>query len=1001
MKKCKVLFISLSFLIVLAVMVGSFFAFLQPRVEAANEYIDASNIPGLQMEKSLIKNNDYAYSLQLDTYTTEKVEYYRDTVYSPVDIIFVVDCSNSMTFNMHNDLAAIGNPSRMDYSKDAMIKFLDEIVSQSKAHGNLDCRLSMISYGHALSYTARPYNGHLSVIDDYQTIKKAINNLEATKLGGCTHTQLAMEKALDVLNNIKGQSGYSMEDRKRVVVLFTDGAPTQAISSLVDQFNENVANGAIAAANTIKNSAFVYTVGIGEGIPSIPPVPDCDTFAGDATETKNNYGRFLQYVSSNYNEAKTLQGSADITAPQIGTDSVGKPVYDSYCYTTNDADVLKAAFESIAEEIVVKEVISESVDNSTVIKDFMTPYFEVDTSIPVTVYKIPYIGYDSAGKRVFDEGKWLEISADTEVYSDRVYVKNLDYSGNIVSDTTDLSGNTTYNGYKFRIRIPIKPKDGFLGGNNVPTNTEESGVYSDNNDVCWGTFVSPTVDVPLKTLQSLSADEMNVYAGQLYTKDELINNAVVTFNDGAWDVNVDGVINYDVPQDMLEAAYNDYKTSYYQTNGVEITDADFQEIQPSIYEEVKQKYNYGLEPWENEFVNIEDLHMSDIGYYSNFGKFYQGEYYFQDAGFYGNGSSDIIDIYTSISLKDDPSKVSTKSIGADVNVFHPQITYSDAVVKYGQIVSEFDPTPYFSFENIEWMSDSIKATNVKMLGEVPTLIYDAKRLYWSNPFIVNETDDGLYCNDGRVLSDTAIYFFITSEEFMNNPASSISCIHEPSPLHNSCSPDETELPDGAKMWLHTSSDNLCELTIQKTGSSSNDINQTFVFHIISEHDNYDYEGYEDIERYDGWCYEYVKDENGNYTIDEKIDVVVDPNEYDENGEYNQNFGYWSLDKYGEVQIKEDRRCELDIDMDVVVHGNESVTVILPAGNYRVIEDKDWSWRYKASRTEENVTLSTENPNPKIIFENSRTNSDGLSGGSWLINEWIDKFVVKKPEEILS
>lgn len=177
--------------------------------------------------------------------------------------------------------------------------------------------------------------------------------------------------------------------------------------------------------------------------------------------------------------------------------------------------------------------------------------------------------------------------------------------------------------------------------------------------------------------------------------------------------------------------------------------------------------------------------------------------------------------------------------------------------------------------------------------------------------------------------------------------------------------DEIEVykPNDSAPLIHNAN-GYCKLTIQKTGSDSADVNQSHVFYIRNE----DHAQYED-------------------------------------NEYPQDSECWVIDKYDQTQIREDLRCPNDVDMNVIVHGNESVTVILPAGTYTVMEDDSsyqstyggWSWRYYADASEQEVTLDANTSEATLVFNNERVNDQGLSGGSWLVNEFTGNGLVRKPQ----
>lgn len=72
----------------------------------------------------------------------------------------------------------------------------------------------------------------------------------------------------------------------------------------------------------------------------------------------------------------------------------------------------------------------------------------------------------------------------------------------------------------------------------------------------------------------------------------------------------------------------------------------------------------------------------------------------------------------------------------------------------------------------------------------------------------------------------------------------------------------------------------------------------------------------------------------------------------------------------------------DFSMEVVIKGNGSTTITnLPAGDYTVTEDTDWSWRYEPSSND--LTGSPENP--EVTFSNTRNNDYWLDGNAYSEN----------------
>ena len=88
-----------------------------------------------------------------------------------------------------------------------------------------------------------------------------------------------------------------------------------------------------------------------------------------------------------------------------------------------------------------------------------------------------------------------------------------------------------------------------------------------------------------------------------------------------------------------------------------------------------------------------------------------------------------------------------------------------------------------------------------------------------------------------------------------------------------------------------------------------------------------------------------------------------------------------------------------VEMEVVVHGNSSVTVKgLKVGTYTVTELTDWSWRYTPDETEKTVSQTDAQQAANqtahtVNFVNKRTNSKWLNGAAYCDNRWITKTAI--------
>ena len=277
------------------------------------------------------------------------------------------------------------------------------------------------------------------------TLKNAVDALAA---GGATQADFGMKHAQTVLSTTDSS-------RKKVVVMFTDGEPTDE-----SDFNSTVATGAISAAYDLKQSgASVYTVGV---------------FNSDIS---SNVYPYMNLVSSNYPNAQSFDGSADST------------VHDYFMTSDNSAD-LTNIFKKISQEIGGASVKLES---STVLKDTISGYFDLDESVDdsrkITVHTETCTAINADGNPTAWNNDNNPNQYKADVVGKTITVTGFNYSANWVGSHNGLPG-----GKKIVLRIPIKPIDEKCWGN-VPTNdAANSGIYVGENPVA--PFPVPTVNFP-------------------------------------------------------------------------------------------------------------------------------------------------------------------------------------------------------------------------------------------------------------------------------------------------------------------------------------------------------------------------------------------------------------------------------------------------------------------------------------------------------------------------
>lgn len=329
------------------------------------------------------------------------------------------------------------------------------------------------------------------------TLKNDINSL---KPAGATAADYGMEHAQTIITGAAGTG------RKKVVIMFTDGEPNHSRG-----FDEDVANDAIKASKSIKDTgATVYTIGIFSGANGTP-VTNWNG-VGDTN-------KYMHLVSSNYKNATEMDKPGDATYPADGK---------SYFLSAATSDDLNNIFQQISQEVGGADV---KLDSNSYIQDTVTPYFDMPEGTDanaVKFYTMDCTGIDTNGELTFDESTKTEAAGVTYnfVGSDgwTLKVTNFDFSANWCGPRDGV-----YGGKKLIIEFTVKVRDGFLGGNNVPTNVGDADGIYDGEGKNHGKFVAPTVNVLIPEI-TIVAEDKNVYLLHEITDEECLKNATVTCN---------------------------------------------------------------------------------------------------------------------------------------------------------------------------------------------------------------------------------------------------------------------------------------------------------------------------------------------------------------------------------------------------------------------------------------------------------------------------------------
>lgn len=413
--------------------------------------------------------------------------------------------SASDTASGHVQFYSRGNATtvrRLTALKNAVNNFTNSVAEKAKgADGilgtddDINFRIAVVSFADKASNLT---NGLVNMNDrnGVSTVNEAVNGINAS---GNTYPA----NGLDTANSIFNANSVDLSQRNRVVVLFTDGYPAEGGTNNI---NYELCDSAIASAYTSKNTygATVYTVGIFAGA---DPESDINTnfeYGNRQNSTLNTKqlvaaNRYMQYTSSNYPNAQSLKNGGDM-------------VRDGYYLSASDSDTLSTIFQKISNQISESDI---SLSSQTVIKDTVTKYFDM----PTDASKVSVKSYDCtdvvSGKPTWSEtGTDLKNAVTLDTENNTVNITGFDFNANYVTDKgrdeTDPKQPGDFHGRKLVIEFTVSVKDGFVGGNNVPTNGTDSGVY-DKDGKLVANFVVPEVNVSITS--SVGTNDKVIYEG--------------------------------------------------------------------------------------------------------------------------------------------------------------------------------------------------------------------------------------------------------------------------------------------------------------------------------------------------------------------------------------------------------------------------------------------------------------------------------------------------------
>lgn len=516
------------------------------------------------------------------------------------------------------------NETKGDALEAAASAFVGSVYIDA-VNNNVDHRIAVVGFSNENQASIKEGLNN-DIRNRGQNVLNAISGLNNS--GNNNYIDDGMVKAKSAFDT--APTPLSQGVRNRVVVVFTGGIP-----GTNNSWNNTVANNAIVAAKTLKDSPYhatIFTVGLIDG--ANPELPISEETNNDARINK-----FLHYLSSNFPNASSM------------TSSGSGNIAGGYFLSASDAESFNLIFEKIAQQIATP---TKPMGEGTVV-DIVSQYFNAPAASDVSLYTSEYNGTSFAAKIALDSSSGVSAT----VTDDKITVSGFNFDENFVSDKG--RGTPLFYGKKLIIEFTISPKAGFLGGNGVPTNEAQSGIYDENNRLVQA-FEVPGVDVPIPNV-SVSAQDKNVYLTNSLSDADLLSGATATAGTGVNQTTF-----------TLSLAGDSFVLSV-------------------------------ADEWKGDFVNLTTTVNRPTGVNASTPLMADTTY---------SVSFEIASKTAGTSV----AKSATSSPASKINVFKPELTFKDSDVNYGGAV----PTSFSdNFESEIWKHGNSTDTGITMVDTKPVL----------------------------------------------------------------------------------------------------------------------------------------------------------------------------------------------------------------------------------------------------------------------------------------
>ena len=449
------------------------------------------------------------------------------------DIVLVLDRSRSMNFSLTG--SDNNSKERVAALQTAVNAFLTTIQKSSPTS-----RVAIVSYASDVTIDSgtKTASGALIPVTADNTVNSALTQIVSdlsTRCNGGTQSGMGMQQAVNIFNSVSASD--SNYDNTRVTVLFTDGKPGNNYWSGEDEgydvaqqsvhwsvILKHAKGGTVNMQANVKDQNFFGEkfgplFGTKYGVSNYPDFRKGSANKDDwnwtgcgstvysvglglkASDGKDSEGckinEYMYRVSSHRPDGSHVDNNR-VNEWEQGTDSWTGLYTDArtrnhengYYLTTDNAAELQRIFTQIAQQTgeAVKDVtIRDEISESFVPCDAAGNAYNVGDTI-TSNGKTGTVRQDANGNYYIE---WTNVTLTPEQVD----------SNKVVTKPAETFQSTLY----------VKPRDGFLGGNNVPTNGSESGVYTAAGEAVKK-FPQPEVNVPIK-MGAFEAQTRNIYYG--------------------------------------------------------------------------------------------------------------------------------------------------------------------------------------------------------------------------------------------------------------------------------------------------------------------------------------------------------------------------------------------------------------------------------------------------------------------------------------------------------